>query len=228
MRIDKMLSQLNYGSRQDIKKMAKKGLIYCNQKVVTDVSLHVDPEIDEIMINQEVVFYRHTFLLKIYKPIGYECTHKKTLYPSVIDLIENPYQRFDLKIAGRLDVDAEGLVLITNDGALQHQITHPKKHLVKYYEVTLDQPFHHEKALLNGVSIKDGHNEPYIAKALSIESQDSYVKITIDEGKFHQIKRMFEAVGYHVTHLKRTQIGTITLEDLKPGMYQLVSMEAKT
>ncbi|MFU8793001.1 MAG: pseudouridine synthase [Acholeplasmataceae bacterium] len=225
MRIDKMLSQLNYGSRQEIKKMAKKGFIFCNQKRVDDVSMHIDPERDEIMVNQEVVFYKNTFLLKIYKPVGYECSHKQVLYPSVIDLIKEPYQRFDLNIAGRLDVDAEGLVLITNDGALQHQITHPKKHLVKHYEVTLDRPFKHEEALLAGVSIKDGHNQPYIAKALSVKTEDTYVKITIDEGKFHQVKRMFEAVGYKVTHLKRTQIGNITLEDLKPGAYQMVLLE---
>ena len=225
MRIDKMLSQLKYGSRQDIKKMAKKGYIKLNQSIVYDVSMHIDPEVDVLSVKDEQVIYIKQFILKLYKPIGYVSSSQDSNYPSLFDLIDMPYQRYPLKIAGRLDVDTEGLVLITNDGNLQHEITHPKKHLEKHYEATLDKPFLHNATLLKGITIKDGNNQPFIAKALSLQSEGNYVKITIDEGKFHQIKRMFQALDYKVTHLKRTQIGTISLDLLKPGEYQEVSLK---
>jgi 16S rRNA pseudouridine516 synthase len=225
MRIDKLLSQMKYGSRTDIKKMISFGSIYVNKKQIKDSSLQVDPHHDEIMIDNNILFYKDPIHLAIYKPKGYLSAHTDHMHPCVIDLIQPPYNRFDYAMAGRLDLDAEGLMILTTDGQFAHQLMHPKYHLPKTYEVILDQIFKDEKRLLQGVTILDGNNESFLAKALSIESRENHVTLEIDEGKFHQVKRMFKAVGYEVINLKRTKIGKYELRDLTPGTYQEIRKE---
>lgn len=225
MRIDKLLSQLKYGSRNDIKKMISKGQIKVNHTIIHDPTYEVKPHDDHICVNDDIIFYKDPIHLAIYKPVGYLSAHHDTLHPCVMDLIKPPYHRFDFKIAGRLDLDAEGLMILTTDGMLAHELTHPKHHVKKTYQVLLDQPFTHETELLQGVIIHDAHQNPFTAKAIEIHSQDKYVKITIDEGKFHQVKRMFKSVGYEVIQLKRIKIGKLHIEDLIPGMYKDIKKE---
>lgn len=219
MRIDKFLSNLKYGSRKEIKSLMKTNEVLINKNRVFDPSIAIDPNKDLIHMNGEKVFYKENIHLMIYKPVGYLSANHDTMHRVVISLLESPYHRFDYAIAGRLDLDAEGLLILTTDGNFAHQIMHPKKHIEKTYEVLLNKPFSHHDTLLNGIWIKDAYNEEYFAKALHIEKNEEYVTIIIDEGKFHQVKRMFQAVGYEVLRLKRTSIGNLKLKDLKPGEY---------
>lgn len=220
MRIDKLLSQLKYGSRTEVKEMIKDKRIMINGLICTDAGFNINPNHDQISVDQEIIFYKDPIDLMIYKPKGFLSAHHDIVHPCIMELIKPPYDRFDFSMAGRLDLDAEGLMILSTDGIFTHQITHPKYHLKKVYEVELDQPFTKPKHLLNGLWIKDGKNEPYFAKALEISYEEKYVKLTIDEGKFHQVKRMFEALGYLVISLKRISIGNLNLKNLKPGEYQ--------
>jgi 16S rRNA pseudouridine516 synthase len=220
MRIDKFLSQLKFCSRNDVKDFLKTHEVILDGKRVVERSFEFNPEHQNMMIDHEVIFYANPIHLAVFKPKGYLSANKDKLHPCVVELIKSPYHRFDYAIAGRLDIDAEGLLILTTDGALAHQITHPKSHLPKTYEVILDADFKHEKDLLKGVIIKDGKNELYQAKALDMMTNKNHVILKIDEGKFHQVKRMFQAVGYDVLELRRTHIGKLSIDDLKPGEYR--------
>ncbi len=227
MRLDKFLGQLKYGSRNEIKKMVNQGLIFINDTLCEKSDSKINPEYDKITINGKVVFYKETVTLALYKPIGYLSANHDTMHKVLFELLKDPYNRFDFSIAGRLDLDSEGLIILSTDGALIHQITHPKKHLNKVYEVLLDgKPKEEELSMLkNGVSIKDQHDAYYQATALSLTCQDETCLITIDEGKFHQVKRMFKHIGFTVLNLKRISIGSLSLKALKPGEYSEINPE---
>lgn len=221
MRLDKLLSNLKYGSRTEIKALIKRGLISVNEKIVKNADMQIDPNKDQIVVDQETVFYKETIILAMHKPAGYLSANQDKNDPVVIDLIKKPYDRFDFKIAGRLDKDTEGLLILTTDGEIQHEITHPKKHLDKVYEATLDLDFTEaaKLQLLEGVELKDPDGKIYFTNAKKLNYNSNKVEITIDEGKFHQVKKMFESVGFKVTYLKRIQIGELKL-DLEKGTYK--------
>lgn len=219
MRIDKLLSQMKYCTRSEAKNYLNMHHVMSNGKRLLSQRDDVFPEQYDIFIDGQKVFYKNEIHLMMYKPKGYISANHDAMFPCATDLIKEPYHRFDFSIAGRLDVDAEGLLILTTSGTLVHEITSPRKHLEKIYEVLLDKSFHHEKLLLKGVEVLDGKNQPYIAKAIKISMQDNIVYLTIDEGKFHQVKRMFKAVGYVVINLKRIQIGALKLGNLAPGDY---------
>ena len=225
MRIDKFLSQFKYTTRSETKKFLSKHRVFVNDIRIFSSAYIVNPQEDIIMIDGEKVYYKEHLHLAFYKPKGYLSAHHDSMHPCLFELIKDPYQRFDLVIAGRLDLDAEGLMILTTDGAFAHLLTHPKQHVEKTYEVILDKPFYHQQNLLKGVSIKDGKGEDYLAKALAIEVNKNHVKLSIDEGKFHQVKRMFLAVGYEVLQLKRIQIGKLNLNYLLPGDYVEIRKE---
>jgi 16S rRNA pseudouridine516 synthase len=225
MRIDRLLSQLKYGSRSQMHDFFHLHEVKINGVKAENGRVDVNPNQDKIEIDGQPVYYKFPLFVMLNKPKGYLSANKDPKYPCAIDLIKDPYHRLDLSIAGRLDLDSEGLLILTNDGTFLHQITHPKSHMPKSYEVVLDHPFCHKDELLKGVMIKDGKEQFYLAKALLIREEGQYVKIVIDEGKFHQVKRMFKAVGYEVQNLKRIQIGSLCLGDLKPGEYRLFEKE---
>ena len=220
MRIDRFLSNLKYGSRSEMTKAVKKGLVKVNDKIITDSHLKIDPNKDIIHFNDELVSYYDIINIMIYKPIGYLSANKDNLHKVVLDLIEDNYKRLDLKIAGRLDLDSEGLLILTTSGKFAHFITSPNNKINKVYEVILDNDITNYEMLLEGVLIKDGKNVEYLAKALDIKKvEDKKYLITLDEGKFHQVKRMFLALNTKVVNLKRIQIGNLKLGNLKPGEY---------
>lgn len=225
MRIDKFLSHLKITPRKDVQKFLKKESVVIGGTRIFDASYDLNPDIEDVYINHQLVFYQKDIHLAIYKPINILSANHDTKHTCITALLKAPYDRFDFKIAGRLDIDSEGLMVLTTDGLFQHEITHPKSHVPKTYLVTLDQSFKHEKDLLKGVMIKDGKNNPYLAKASFLKTEGIYVTIIIDEGKFHQVKRMFEHVGYTVLNLKRTHIGRLSLHDLKPGEYMEIKKE---
>jgi len=220
MRLDKLLTHLKYTTRRQAQDYIKTHHITINQRRVLSVSYDVNPNHDTISVDDEVLFYEDPIHIVIYKPRGYLSANHDPLHPCVVDLIQKPYDRFDFKIAGRLDIDSEGLLILTTSGELAHQITSPKYHMDKVYQVQLNQTVSNPAKLLEGVEILDGKKQPYCAKAKKIEVEGCSATITIDEGKFHQVKRMFEAIDLKVLDLKRIQFGALKLDDLKPGQYR--------
>ena len=221
-RLDQFLSQLKYGSRSEVEKMIKQECVTVNGIIAKTGRQKINPLECQVHVNGQKVFYKEPIDIILYKPQGYISSNKDEKYPSVINLIKEPYDRFDFKIAGRLDWDTEGLLILTTDGKLVQKITHPNKKIPKVYEVKLDKLYQEEtiNQLLKGVEIKDGKNEPYLARALNLEYNQEYIYITIDEGKFHQVKRMFLSISYEVIKLKRIKIGHLDLSDLRIGEYK--------
>ena len=219
MRLDKLLSNLKYGSRSKIKEMCKKKLISVNGYFITDSDFDVK-ETYEIIVDNNKVFHKDRFLLMLNKPSGVVCANKDNLHKTVIDLIKEPYNRYELNICGRLDIDTVGLVLLTNDGALMHKIISPNKNIDKTYYVEYSGNIN-KKALESPLELFDGNNDKYTTKGSKVEIiGDNSCYITISEGKFHEVKRMFSAIGCKVTYLKRIRIGNIALDSsLKEGTY---------
>lgn len=228
MRLDRLLSNLKYGSRKEVQEIIKAGQITINGFKAHDYSQKVDPLKDVILINGVKLFYKDEIILAIYKPIGYLSANRDNIHPVVTDLIKPPYERHTFKIAGRLDLDAEGLIILTTNGNTVHLITNPNQKVLKVYEVTTLEPIDVNllNRLLEPISVLDGNNNKYLATALAVEKiASNQALITIDSGKFHQVKRMFKAIGYDIINLKRIQIGKFKLPALQAGEYIEIQKE---
>ncbi|MCR1950580.1 MULTISPECIES: pseudouridine synthase [unclassified Clostridium] len=228
-RLDKVLSNLGYGTRKEIKQAVRKGLIEVNGEVVKDNGMQVDPEVDKIYVNGEEIFYRKYIYLMMNKPDGVISATFDNRDETVIDLLEIEHQVFNPFPVGRLDKDTVGLLLLTNDGDLNHRLISPKWKVDKVYYAKIDKKVTEEdiKKFKNGITLDDGYTCKE-AKLEILESSEngSEVMITIQEGKFHQVKRMFEAVDKSVVYLKRVEFGTLQLdEDLEEGEYRELTEE---
>jgi len=225
MRIDRFLSNLKYGSRSDIKEMMANGRVVCEGNIVRDPATLIDPDHDLVEIDAQPVFYRKWIYLMMNKPQGVLSANKDAKQKTVLDLIQEPFSRFDLDLCGRLDLDTEGLLLLTNDGDFLHQIISPKKDILKHYEADLAKPLGDYSLLEKGLTLLDGKNVPYQAKpAILVRLSPQSCRISIGEGKFHEVKRMFEAIGNEVIHLRRVGIGSLVLDPALPlGGYRELS-----
>lgn len=220
MRIDKLLSNLKYGSRSEIKEYIKKKMVSVNGNIINNPGLNVI-ESDKILINNDEVFHKEKIYLALNKPSGYICANKDGMHKTVLELIHEPYNRYDLMIVGRLDIDTEGLLLITNDGEFLHEIISPRRNCYKKYYVKLANELKNYDELLSGVVILDGENKEYKTEPAIIEKiSEKECFISIKEGKFHQVKRMFEYINNKVIYLKRYSIGDYELEDIGIGEYK--------
>lgn len=219
MRLDKMLSNLGFGSRSDIKKMCRSKEVLVNGVAVVNSDMHINPDLDSIIVNGEEVFFKEKITLIINKPYGYICSNKDESYPSLLNLLPLKYRRLPLNFAGRLDYDTEGLVIVTTDGDLIHRIISPKKEVYKKYFVKVKTVLNNEIRLTEPMTLLDGKNDTYITKGSKVEKIDDYsLYLSICEGKFHQVKRMIEAIDNEVIYLKRTAIGKLELpSDLALG-----------
>lgn len=223
MRLDKLLSNMGYGSRKEVKILLKSKAVEVNGLVAKDVSMHVDTDGDEILVVGEKVVYTEFIYLMMNKPPGVisatEDKHDKT----VIDLLDPLSQHFKPFPVGRLDKDTEGLLILTNDGHLTHQLLSPKKHVPKLYFAVIEGRVTEEdvKKFKEGVSLEDGYfTKPGELTILS-SGDVSEIELSIMEGKFHQVKRMFESVGKKVTYLKRIRMGSLQLDEtLELGDYR--------
>lgn len=219
-RLDKVLSNYGFGSRKELKAAFKAGQVLVNGVVAKDPGMHVDPEESEIIINGVKLNYRKYVYLMLNKPQGVISATEDKLHKTVLDLVPEEYAHFELFPAGRLDIDTEGLVLLTNDGELAHDILAPKKHVPKKYFARISGIVTEEdvKVFNEGVVLEDGYKSLPAKLDIVSTGETSEIEITIVEGKFHQIKRMFEAVSKKVVFLKRLQMGGLRLdESLKPG-----------
>ena len=221
MRLDKFLANMGVGTRSEVKQLLKKGAVKVNQNIVKLPKLHVNPNSDEIMVNDEVVSYIDKVYIMLNKPKGYISATEDEVHPTIIDLIPE-YAHLNIFPVGRLDKDTEGLLLVTNDGQFNHEVMNPNKHVSKTYEVYSKHPitqFDIDK-FKSGIELSDGKLKPAILKKV-----DDYVShVTIYEGKYHQVKRMFHSIENEVLELKRIKIAQLELDhNLDLGSYRLLT-----
>lgn len=228
MRVDKLLSNVGVASRSELKKYCKQGLISVNGKVINNPGVQVDSESDDIRFNGEKIVYREFVYIMLNKPDGYISATFDKYDPIVLDLIDQSYLVFEPFPVGRLDKDTEGLLVLTNDGQLAHRVLSPKKHVPKTYYAKIQGKVTEEDILAfeKGVILDDGY-ETMPSQLKILKSDDmSEIELTIHEGKFHQVKRMFESVGKKVVYLKRLSMGKLKLdESLKLGEYRELTEE---
>lgn len=216
LRIDKILSNLGYGSRAELKVYCKKGMVKVNDKVISNPGTQVDTDVDKIEFNNEVVNYREFVYIMMNKPDGYLSATFDKRDPIVLDLIDSSYLAFEPFPVGRLDKDTTGLMIISDDGDFAHNILSPKKHVTKKYYVELSGDLRDEMVedFRNGIRLNDGECKSSILEI--IDKRSCYVTLT--EGRYHQIKRMFGCYGLDVLELKRVRIGNLDLpSDLEIG-----------
>lgn len=219
-RLDKVLSHAGWGSRKDIKRLAKEGLITVDGEVVTDPSLHVDPTKQIMAVDGELVVYKRYVYLMLNKPAGVVSATEDARERTVLDLVPPEFAHYALFPVGRLDKDTEGLLLLTNDGPLAHNLLSPKKHVDKTYFARIDGEVNEQDvaAFARGVILDDGYKTLPAKLVVLRRGPESAVEVTIREGKFHQVKRMFAAVGKKVLYLKRLSMGALQLDPaLRPG-----------
>lgn len=230
IRLDKYLADMGCGTRQEVKKLIRSGQVSVDGAVVKKPETKVEQTLQEVCLNGEKVGYESFEYYMLNKPAGVISATEDRSCQTVVDLIKEK-KRKDLFPVGRLDKDTEGLLLITNDGELAHRLLSPKKHVDKCYfarvsgKVTEDDV----RSFENGVNI-GSLEQPEITMPGKLEiitsDEISQIRLTIQEGKFHQVKRMFQAVGKEVIYLKRLRMGTLVLdENLSIGEYRPLTKE---
>ena len=228
MRIDKILANMGYGSRKEVKGLLKQGVVKIGDNIVKSPKEHVDLDNQVVSVNGEVVEYKEYVYIMMNKPPGVISSTEDSEHETVIGLLEYEDIIFDPFPVGRLDKDTEGLLFITNDGQLAHQLLSPKKHVPKKYFATIDGVVTEEdiKAFEQGVTLDDGYETKPGYLTILTSGQESEIELVIMEGKFHQVKRMFEAVGKTVTYLKRLEMGPLKLDEtLELGEYRELTDE---
>ncbi|MEK4084896.1 pseudouridine synthase [Psychrobacillus sp. FSL K6-1415] len=228
MRLDKFLSHIGYGTRREVKILVKSKAIQVNEAVVKDSSMHVNEFKDKVTVYGEVVEYREFIYLMMNKPPGVVSATEDSRDQTVIDLLDDDVRHFEPYPVGRLDKDTVGLLLLTNDGALTHRLLSPNKDVPKVYYAKVEGVVDESDimAFSNGVILDDGyHTKPGILNILK-SGPTSEIELSITEGKFHQVKRMFESVGKKVVYLKRLSMGMLLLDSsLEEGTYRELTEE---
>ena len=227
LRLDRMLANLGYGSRREVQNMVRSGRVTFEGEPLEDPDqrLAIKPELSERMrIDGKPLDPPPGLTLMLHKPLGVTCSHKET-GPLVYDLLPERWRRRDpaLSTIGRLDKETSGLLLLTDDGALLHRIISPRNHVSKRYHVTLDRPLRGDEAeiLASGTLLLEGDDKPLLPVAMETLTETS-ATVTLTEGRYHQVRRMFAAMGNHVTVLHRDRIGGLDLPaDLAPGQYRI-------
>lgn len=209
MRIDKLISETGFASRTEAAKAAKKGNVTVNGVAVKDLSRHIDPAKDVVTFFGEVVTYQKNVYLMMNKPEGYVSSTDDPSAPIVLELLDERLQRLGLFPCGRLDKYTVGLLILTNDGGAAHRMLSPKKHVEKTYRFRLQHAITPDEV----ATIEAGVDIGFITKPCSITMlTDTEGDITLVEGKYHQIKRMAEAVGNKIVYLERTSFAGIALD----------------
>ncbi|MBQ8764355.1 MAG: rRNA pseudouridine synthase [Clostridia bacterium] len=221
MRLDKFVSDGAAMTRSESRKAIKNGRVSVESKIVKDIAFQV-AENSNILLDGKEISYREFVYIMLNKPQGYVSATEDKKQKTVLDLIDPSYSRYQLFPVGRLDIDTEGFLLLTNDGELAHNMLSPNKNVGKTYFLRLEQPITDAeiKALETGVDIGECITKPAKAERIS----ENEINLTITEGKFHQIKRMAKAVGNEVVYLKRIAYGDFYLDEaLETGDYRALT-----
>lgn len=221
MRLDKFLANSGIGTRKEVKKFLKKNLVKVNDVIAKKPEMHINPEEDIITFDDIPIEYEPVVYLMMNKPAGYVSATEDDEHETVIDIVPE-YMHLDLFPVGRLDKDTEGLLLLTNDGKFSHQLMSPKHRVPKRYYAEVDGHINEDaiKKFEKGIDLGDFTSSP--SELEIIESgESSKAIVTIYEGKFHQVKRMFHSIDCEVTYLKRLKIASLELdEQLELGEYR--------
>jgi len=224
MRIDKFLVENGLCSRKEASIFAKKGKVHLNGNPIKDVSQHIDENNDVITFCGEEIRYQEFIIIMLNKPAGYVSATEDTLNPYVCELLNERLQKIGLFPVGRLDKDTVGLMILTNNGPLAHNLLSPKHHVEKTYYLELDHPLikDAEERIAKGLKVDGG----LICKPSTLSMSEDRIKgtIVLTEGKYHEIKRMMETLANKITYLKRVEFGGIKLDDsLKEGEYRYLN-----
>ena len=211
VRVDKILSELGFGSRQEIKKHVKAGKIRINDNIVKKPEEKLNSEKDKLYFEGKEVEVEEFEIFILYKPAGYVCATKDNVHKTVMELIDS--KRKNVVPVGRLDLDTEGILILTNDGSLNHRLVSPSSHVDKTYYAVFEGKLDENAVEMTKNGLDIGEGEVSKPAKLEIISENELI-LTIYEGKFHQVKRMVKALGAEVTYLKRTAFGGLTLDDL--------------
>lgn len=224
MRIDKFLANMGVGTRTEVKQLLKKGNVTVNDKKEKSPKTQINPDTDTVSVNETQIQYIDKIYLMLNKPKGYLSATEDNNQQTVIDLVEE-FRYLELFPVGRLDKDTEGLLLITNDGQFNHQLMSPTKHVSKTYEVISEKTITKNdiEYFKTGIELNEG-----LAKPAQLVEGDEKNKsfVTIYEGRYHQVKRMFHAIDNEVLALKRISIGDLKLDSaLAPGEFRHLTQQ---
>lgn len=210
--LERLLAGIGFGSRKEARALVRMGVVELNGEVQEDPFVEFKERPATITVNGEEVTTQEKLYVMLHKPLDVECSHNARDHRSVFELLPDRFTAMGIQTVGRLDADSEGLLLLSNQGDFIHKVESPKKGYLKKYRVTLARPFTEEQKaeLLGGVMLK-GERRPVLAREIAVEG-DSVV-ISIGEGLYHQVRRMFAAVGNHVETLKRDAIGPVLLDE---------------
>ncbi len=223
MRLDKYLCETGFGTRSQVKDLLKKGQVMVNGEVVKKPELKINETTDQILCQGKKASYQKNIYLMLHKPAGVVSATEDNREKTVLDLVRPGDRKNGLFPVGRLDKDTEGLLLLTDDGELAHRLLSPKKHVDKTYYAKIDGQVteEHVKQFREGLDIGDEKKTLPAVLTILLSGPVSEIEVTIHEGRFHQIKRMFEAVGCKVTYLKRLSMGNLVLDEtLSPEEYR--------
>lgn len=227
MRLDKFLGNHGFGTRKEVKLLVKRGAVKVNDVLVKKADIKLVPDKDTVTVYDEEVTYEPFVYIMLNKPAGYISSTKDYKDETVLELIDG-FDHYDLHPVGRLDKDTEGLLILTNDGQFSHNVLSPKKHVDKTYYARVEGYVTDETVALfkAGVTLDDGYKAMPADLQIVSAGDISEIELIIQEGKFHQVKRMFKAVGMTVIYLKRIQMGGLPLdESLKLGAYRKLTLE---
>ena len=218
MRLDKYLCETGFGTRSQVKDLLKKGQVMVNGEVVKKPELKINETTDQILCQGKKASYQKNIYLMLHKPAGVVSATEDNREKTVLDLVRPEDRKNGLFPVGRLDKDTEGLMLLTDDGELAHRLLSPKKHVDKTYYAKIDGQVteEHVKQFREGLDIGDEKKTLPAVLTILLSGPVSEIEVTIHEGRFHQIKRMFEAVGCKVTYLKRLSMGSLVLDETLP------------
>lgn len=225
MRLDKLLSHAGLGSRKDVRKIIVSGEISVNDEKIVKAGFNVNPKTDVVKYLDMTVNYQEYYYVMLNKPEGIISATEDKYYETVVDWVDLDYNHVNLFPVGRLDIDTTGLLLLTNNGQVAHQLLSPKKKVSKRYEAIIDGIVTHSdvEKFQKGLNLGDFISQPAELEILSLDHElsQSFIQVVITEGKFHQVKRMFEAVGKTVLQLKRIEMGPLKLDpNLELGDYR--------
>lgn len=227
MRLDKFLGNHGFGTRKEVKLLVKRGAVKVNDVVVKKSDIKIVPENDTVTVYDEVVMYEPFVYIMLNKPAGYISSTKDYKDETVLELIEG-FEHYELHPVGRLDKDTEGLLILTNDGQFSHDVLSPRKHVNKTYFARVDGYVTDDTVELfkAGITLDDGYKAMPAELQIISAGEISEIELVIQEGKFHQVKRMFKAVDMTVIYLKRIKMGGLPLdESLTPGAYRKLTLE---
>ena len=218
MRLDKYLCETGFGTRSQVKDLLKKGQVMVNGEVVKKPELKINETTDQILCQGKKASYQKNIYLMLHKPAGVVSATEDNREKTVLDLVRPEDRKNGLFPVGRLDKDTEGLLLLTDDGELAHRLLSPKKHVDMTYYARIDGQVteEHVKQFREGLDIGDEKKTLPAVLTILLSGPVSEIEVTIHEGRFHQIKRMFEAVGCKVTYLKRLSMGSLVLDETLP------------